>query len=174
MTVRVSGCECDRAVLSAVLRGTGGQQPQGTGGDVSGFPAVANGTSERGIQTEDDRHGACRLTRNLRTARGRPPVLGDLCHWWIDAVRRTGRRRQHHDGMEAGRMAKSPDRMVCRIRHSMVSLLGDTQFAQRVHFVTDGDPEQGHGVVVGYSTAINKIGYVDDVEVVDTEGSPVE
>ena len=51
--------------------------------------------------------------------------------------------------------------------------LGDTQFAQRVHFVTDGTPSKLH-VVVGYSTAINKIGYVDDVEVVDTAGSSVE
>jgi hypothetical protein len=51
--------------------------------------------------------------------------------------------------------------------------VGDTQFAQRVHFVTDGTPSRIH-VVVGYSTAINKIGYVDNVEVVDTEGNPSE
>jgi hypothetical protein len=46
--------------------------------------------------------------------------------------------------------------------------LGDTPFAQRVHFVADGTPSKVH-VVVGYSTAINKIGYVDDVKVVGAE-----
>jgi hypothetical protein len=51
--------------------------------------------------------------------------------------------------------------------------LGDTPFAQRVHFVTDGTPSKVH-VVVGYSTAINKIGYVDDVKVFGGEGRPLE
>jgi hypothetical protein len=51
--------------------------------------------------------------------------------------------------------------------------LGDTPFAQRVHFVADGTPSRVH-VVVGYSTAINKIGYVDDVEVVGGEGHSLE
>jgi hypothetical protein len=51
--------------------------------------------------------------------------------------------------------------------------LGETPFAQRVHFVADGTPGRLH-VVVGYSTAINKIGYVDDVEVVGTEGRSLE
>jgi len=51
--------------------------------------------------------------------------------------------------------------------------LEDTPFAQRVHFVADGTPSKIH-VVVGYSTAINKIGYVDDVEVVGSEGPSLE
>jgi hypothetical protein len=51
--------------------------------------------------------------------------------------------------------------------------LGDTPFAQHVHFVTDGTPGRVH-VVVGYSTAVNKIGYVDDVEVLGVEGGAVE
>jgi hypothetical protein len=51
--------------------------------------------------------------------------------------------------------------------------LGDTPFAQRVHFVTDGIPSRVH-VVVGYSTAINKIGYVDDVEVVGNQAQSLE
>jgi len=51
--------------------------------------------------------------------------------------------------------------------------LADTPFAQRVHFVADGTPSRVH-VVVGYSTAINKIGYVDDVEVVGGEGGSLE
>lgn len=51
--------------------------------------------------------------------------------------------------------------------------LGDALFAQRVHFVTDGTPGQVH-VIVGYSTAINKIGYVDDVKVVGGGGASLE
>jgi hypothetical protein len=51
--------------------------------------------------------------------------------------------------------------------------LGDTPFAQRVHFVADGIPSRVH-VVVGYSTAVNKIGYVDDVRVVGVGAGSLE
>ena len=51
--------------------------------------------------------------------------------------------------------------------------LGDAPLAQRVHFVTDGTPGQLH-VITGYSTAINKTSYVDNVEVVGGEGRALE
>jgi hypothetical protein len=42
--------------------------------------------------------------------------------------------------------------------------LGDAPFVQRAHFVTDAVPGRIH-VTVGYGSATNKIGYVDDVQV---------
>lgn len=46
--------------------------------------------------------------------------------------------------------------------------LGDAPFVQRAHFVTDAVPGRIH-VIVGYGSATNKIGYVDDVLIVSTE-----
>jgi hypothetical protein len=51
--------------------------------------------------------------------------------------------------------------------------LGDTAFAQRVRFVTNGIPGRVY-VIVGYSTVTNRIGYVDDVKVMGAEGHPLE
>jgi hypothetical protein len=48
------------------------------------------------------------------------------------------------------------------------AFLGDTQFAQRAHFATNAVPGKLY-VTVGYGSATNKIGYVDDVKVVGTE-----
>jgi hypothetical protein len=46
--------------------------------------------------------------------------------------------------------------------------LGGAQFIQRAHFVTNGVPGRIH-IIGGYGTATNRIGYVDDVKVVDVE-----
>lgn len=51
--------------------------------------------------------------------------------------------------------------------------LGDAPFAQRVHFVSEGTPGKVH-LIVGYSTVTNKIGYVDNVEVVGGDGHALE
>jgi hypothetical protein len=51
--------------------------------------------------------------------------------------------------------------------------LGDTAFAQRVRFVTNGVPGRVY-VIVGYSTVTNRIGYVDDVKVTGAGGRSLE
>lgn len=51
--------------------------------------------------------------------------------------------------------------------------LGDAQFARRAHFATNAAPGRVY-VTVGYGSATNKIGYVDDVKVVGAEGHSSE
>ena len=49
---------------------------------------------------------------------------------------------------------------------TFTATLGDAPIVQRAHFATDAVPGRIH-VIVGYGSATNKIGYVDDVQITD-------